>query len=390
MERLLATLLVLGLALASMPRPVPAEQFTPAQTEQMSDDPVQLVQQLGDRNFAVRRRATARLVELGILAAGPLERGVQSKDREISFRARHALKIVRENDFQRRLRAFASGLESAESYHLPGWARFAKEVGTGPDARALFVEMQQAEPKILAAIEETPERVDEVLRLRIGYLQDAIAQGHQSNQLPLGTIASILFVLNGQDIELSMLSTQSIGSYFRYPSFAGAIQAGSQRDVLRKMLAVWIEKSKGWDAYHAMFLSMQYGIPVGLAPAQRILHGELEQQNQTYFLCYALLTCARFGDASQYSLIETLLDNKTPYGGTIAMTGKKKFQTQIRDIALATLVHLEKLDHKDFGFTRFRSHGSQVFNTSSVAFENDEKRDIAIQKWFEYRRRQGE
>jgi hypothetical protein len=354
----------------------------------VADDPVELVADLGHRSFAVRRTATARLIELGVVAMDALQRGVQSEDREISFRSRHVLAIVRQNDFQRRLRAFASGRELGEQYHLPGWPLFAKQVGTSREARALFVEMQQAEPELLAALEVAPEEIGETLTERIAILQHARAASQQSNQPSLGTIASILFVLNCHDVDLPLVLVQSIGSYFRYDSFDTAIQTGANRDLLRKMLGTWIERSDGWDAYHAMYLSMKYNIPAGLAPAQRILKGEVERTNESYFVAIALHTVARFGDRSHIELVETALDNNTPFGGTIGVAGKAKYRTQIRDIALATAVHLAKLDHQEFGFERFRSHSSQVFHTNSAAFENDEKREQAMKKWIEYRRGQ--
>jgi hypothetical protein len=273
-----------------------------------------------------------------------------------------------------------------EQYHLPGWPLFAKQVGTSREARALFVEMQQAEPELLAALEIAPEELGETLTERIAILQTARAESGQSDQPSLGTITSILFVLNCHEVELPLVLVQSIGSYFRYDTFDTAIQTGANRDLLRKMLGKWIEESDGWDAYHAMYLAMKYNIPTGLSPAKRILEGEVERTNESYFLAIALHTLARFGDSSHIELAETALDNNTPFGGTIGVAGKAKYRTQIRDIALATLVHLAKLDHKEFGFERFRTHGTQVFQTNSAAFENDEKREQAIKTWMDYRR----
>ena len=137
-----------------------------------------------------------------------------------------------------------------------------------------------------------------------------------------------------------------------------------------------------------MYLAMKYNIPSGLTPAKRILLGEVERTNESYFVAIALHAIARFGDSSHIELAETALDNNTPFGGTIGVAGKAKYRTQIRDIALATVVHLAKLDHKEFGFERFRTHGTQVFQTNSAAFENDEKREEAISKWMQYRRGQ--
>jgi len=357
--------------------------------EPSADNIARLVEQLGDRRFSVRRQATSRLIDLGVASIEALRRGVRSSDREVSFRSRHVLSMVRENDFQRRLRAFARSRDASDDYQLPSWTRFAKDVGTGSEARSLFVDMQQAEPRLLASLEKNPEAIGEALAERIGLLQANMSSGREADLPSLGTITTILFILNGQDVKLPQIAIQSVGSFFRYPAFSQAIESGSRRELLRKMLGTWIERSEGWDAYHAMFLSMQYGIARGIEPAKRILRGELqEKQNQTYFLGYALLTMARFGDSSHYPIIEPLLENETPYGGTIAVAGNKKFRTQIRDIALATLVHLAKLDHEDFGFTRYRTHASQVFHPSSVAFEDDERRDKWIQKWLDDRQAQ--
>ena len=118
-----------------------------------------------------------QLVELGVEAIAALEEGVQSNDREVSFRSRHALDIVREHDFQRRLRAFAAGQDAQETYELPGWALFRKEVGDGLEARRLFVEMQQAEPQLLQALARSPDKAVEALVDRLEEIQQAPGPG---------------------------------------------------------------------------------------------------------------------------------------------------------------------------------------------------------------------
>ena len=385
MGRMLAEKLVFGLAFLIGPAVVVAGPGASGDGHRQGTSPAALVQQLGDPSFAVRNRAMAQLVEQGVGAIDALERGVQSKDREIRFRSQHALKTVRENDFQRRLQAFAAGRDAHESYQLPGWGRFYKEVGGGSEARALFVEMQQAEPELLALLDSAPEKLADALVQRVVELQEMAQGGQQAAQVSLGTIATILFILNDEHLDLPALVSQSLGSYFRYPTFASAIQTGSQRDLLRTMLGTWIEHSKGWDAYHAIYLSLQYDIPRGLVPAKKVLVGEVHEQNQTYFVCYAMLAYAKFGSEADVGLIEPLLEDATPYAGSIAVRGKAKYRTEVRDIALATLVRLTKQNPKDFGFDRMRTSSSLVFNTGSLAFENDAKREAAIKKWRAFR-----
>lgn len=348
--------------------------------------PEELVAQLGDTQFAVRKRATDQLIQLGIRAVPALEKGVQSGDREIRFRCRIALERVRELDFQRRLRAFASGQDAEESYELPAWPLFRKEVGGGLEARRLFVEMQQSEPALLLALERDPENVVEVLADRLERIQLAAQSSGKAAEADLGTVASLLFVANccpsGESAELAVYD---LSGFLRQDTFALAIQAGPQQDVLRKLLTVWIERARSWEAFHAVLLAMQYNIPQGLVPARRLLDGDSGDPNESVYRGFALQTFARFGDASHIPIVEPFLEDTSPYGGSLSISDKAKYQTQIRDIALATLVFLVDEDPKKFGLNRLKTSSTQVFNTSSVAFEDDTKRAEAMAAWHAYR-----
>ena len=364
--------------------------------------PAELVQQLADPRFVVRKRAMERLVEQGVAAAAALEEGVQSNDREVSFRSRHALSIIREHDFQRRLRVFAAGQDAQETYELPGWALFRKEVGDGLEARRLFVEMQQAEPELLQALERSPDKAVELLVERLDEIQEEARTEHKQHAVSLGTVAALLFISNQDHGESMGLAVQNLTAFYRHDVFAAAIESGPEREVLRKMLGTWIENSRSWDRFHAMLLAMQFDLPEGLAPAKRMLADLSEglapakqtaaenslDPNQAVYRGFALQTIARFGDESHIPIVEPLLDDVSPYGGNSSISTKARYQTQIRDIALATLVHLAKQDPKKFGLTRLKPSSTQVFNTSSLAFEDDAKRDEAIKKWRAFRAEQ--
>ena len=61
------------------------------------------------------------------------------------------------------------------------------------------------------------------------------------------------------------------------------------------------------------------------------------------------------------------------------------YRTQIRDIALATLVELAGQKHSQYGFANLQKHPQYVFNASTLAFANDADREEAIQTWRESR-----
>jgi hypothetical protein len=380
-------LLTLCLGAAALPGAYANGAQSSGESERVAS-PAELVQQLADPRFAVRKRAMEQLVAQGVAAAAALEAGVESTDREVSFRSRHALTIIREHDFQRRLRAFAAGQDAQETYELPGWTLFRKEVGDGLEARRLFVEMQQAEPQLLQALERSPDKAVELLVQRLDQLQGEARTGQKQQSASLGTLAALLFVSNHDRGESVGMAVQNLAACYRYDVFVTAMEAGAEREILRKMLGTWIENARSWDRFQAMLLAIQFDLPQGLAPAKHMLADESRDPNQAVYRGFALQTIARFGDESHIPLVEPLLDDASPYGANSAAAAKASFQTQIRDIALATVVHLARQDPKTFGLTRLKPNSTQVFNTSSLAFENDAKRDEAIKKWRAFRAEQ--
>ncbi len=337
------------------------------------------MKRLGDPRFSVRERATNDLVQLGSDAIGALEDGCQSSDREVRFRSRRVLEIVREYDFQCRLEAFAGGSDVGGGA-LPGWERFRYEVGEGRPARMLFVEMQKSEPQLLRLLEESPGKIGDALALRVMEIQASLQYERDGSPLDLGTVTAILFICNSTKESSDLPTAQAVTYFLKQTSFTNALRAGTERELLRKMLGQWIERSEGWTAYQSLVMALQYNIPSGLVTAKRLLN-ETPDPNLAYARYYALLAMARFGSQLDLKLIESFLDDRTPYGATVQVNREVKFRPQIRDVALAALVHLTKQKFSDYGFDRLRLEPIFVFDMNTIAFENDEKRDEAIQRW---------
>jgi hypothetical protein len=359
-----------------------------AQTESTPPDSPptahQLVKRLGDPRFSIRERATNELVLLGSDAIGALEEGCHASDREVRFRSQRVLEIVREYDFQRRLERFADGRDDADGSGLPSWERFRYDVGENRPARTLFVEMQKSEPELLRTLNDSPEKVADALSLRVAEIQSSLQYQRTNAQLDLGSIAAVLFVYNNSHAKADLRTAQAITYFLKQNSFTSALQTGSERELLRKMLSQWIEQSEGWMAYQGMTMALQFGLPSGLVTAKRLLN-QPPDPNLAYARWYALITMARFGSLDDLELIESFLDDTTPYGTTVRVNRQVKYRTQMRDVALAALVHLTKQKFADYGFDRLRAQPTFVFDLNSIAFENDEKRDEAIKRWREHR-----
>jgi hypothetical protein len=332
-----------------------------------------LVRQLGDEQFSAREAATEKLIKIGLPATSALEEGRKDADREIRYRSERVLSIVREMDFQQRLDAFARG-RGDEDYGLPGWDRFRKALGDSSELRSLFVEMQKYEPEAMQALEEGPKAAAELLNLRTTQLQ--LSMQLYRHQLTLGNIAALILLAGDDEVTVSQQASQSLYSFCYQQSFRTAVQNGPKTNAMRKLLGNWIRRGEGFSAYQGLGLAMQYDLKEGLIPAEKELRN---RGNQAHITQYAILTLAKLGDESHVPLLETALDDTTRC--TMMRINNRNYETQVRDIALAALLHVTKQDPKTYGFDRLQTHPQIVFNTTTVGFESDTERNEALAKW---------
>jgi len=338
---------------------------------------VALVQQLGDEHFATRERATSELIKMGLPGRKALEEGRGHADREIRYRCGRILSLIEELDFQRRLAGFAAGRDGGE-YGLPGWTRYRSLFGDDGDARRLFVEMQKAEAELMQAVENGPEGVGKVADVRCLELQQSQRVSRQS--IPLGSVASLLFAAGDEKVHLNLQSQSILCSLCYQSEVRNAMFDTSKKKFVEKMLGTWIKRSDGWTAYQSLSLAMQYDLKEGLVPAVKTLE---KPGTQPHVRQNAILAIAKLGDDSHIALLESLLDDESRCASQ--RIKDVTYQTQIRDVALAAVLIMRKQDPKKFGFDRIQQHPTNVLVTSTVGFENDEKRNKAIAKWKEFK-----
>jgi len=338
---------------------------------------VMLVQDLGDEQFSIRERATTQLIEMGLPAREALQEGRQHADREIRYRCERILAIVEELDFQRRLAAFAAGRTDGEN-ELPGWAHFRSTFGDDGEARAFFVEMQKAEPGVLKAVEDGSQGVGKAVDLRCTELQQA--QRISRQQVPLGSIAALLFAAGDKNVHLTLQSGSYLCSLCYQTEWQNAMNDTVKKKFARQMLGAWVKRGDGFTAYQTLSLAMRFDLKEGLVPAVKLLENP---GNQAYIRQNAILAITKLGDDSHAKLLESLLEDATQI--TARKMKDVTYTTQIRDVALAALVIMKKQDPKKFGFDRIQQNTTNVFSTNTVGFQNDEQRGKALAKWKEFK-----
>ena len=361
----LPLLIVMPLIAAAQP---PAEESEPA----LLAESIGLVQQLGDEEFATRERATNRLIEIGLPARSPLERGSDHPDREIRYRCERILGIVLELDFQRRLTAFATG--RSDGTDLPAWNRFRELFGDDGESRAMFVEIQKAEGELMVTVENGPDGVAAMINSRCAELQ--LTQRSAGRPISLGNIMGLLFAVLDDELTLNFQTSSNLCNFCSQPPMNDAMNDPSKQKFVRRVLGSWIKRSEGWTAYQTMALAMQYGLEEGLVPAARVLKNPGEQP---FVRQNAILAVAKLGGERHVELLEELLEDTARCSAQ--RINNVTYETQVRDVALAAILIIRDQDPKKFGFNRIQLNDTNVFITSTVGFENEDKRKKVFDKY---------
>ncbi len=337
----------------------------------------QLIQQLGENRFEVRDRATRQLLEIGSRAEPALTRQLKNPDPEIQYRCRDILELISVHNFERRLEGFLTENGESGDHRLPGWERYHRAYGSSKAAKELFVAMLRTEPELLKALEENRQVVAEMLSDQVTEYQ----QGLRFRQfITLPSVATMLFIGSEDDVDLDLPAKQTVLSFCYQNSFREGMADGSEfQETLQKILERQLSENYEDIAQLGIMLAMQFDLPVGVTLAKGILQ---KDKSPKHMQLYAMLTMAKLGDkddAELHNLLKGRLENITPLNATVI--DDKALQTQVRDVALAALLHLQGQGLKQFGFEFVQEQPMMLFAPHTLGFENDEKRSVAFEKW---------
>jgi hypothetical protein len=103
---------------------------------------------------------------------------------------------------------------------------------------------------------------------------------------------------------------------------------------------------------------------------------------------HGMVILAKHDGKKHIELFESFLNDK----GNVSSFGignKLHGSTEVRDVALAMLVHLTDQKHTEYDFTFSREKGySLLFNAPFLGFTTPAERDIAFKKWQDWKARQ--
>ena len=345
--------------------------------------------QLGDDVYTVRQRAADQLLDAGAAARGPLLSVAEGPDPEVRAAARRLVTLINESEFQRRLAAFAADTEGRLGLSLPGWDEYRELVGDDPPARELFVEMQQQEGPLLVQFFENGDSADSsawasrLLRL----LRRQAVPGRGIVAPTMGSCATMLFLGSLEKSDVSNQTAMQLIQLIQRPPVRESLAVG-KGGTARRLVVAWITHCPNDEQSvlrQRLQLALKYKLSEALPLALAVAHGDPKYLTVDPMVrMTAILAVGKFGSDKDTAALEPLLEDQTicvAAGRTLDATHRKLPEVQIRDVALAVILHLNNQNLTEYGFHRAQHHAENLFLVNMLGLPSDAECLQAAAKW---------
>jgi hypothetical protein len=187
------------------------------------------------------------------------------------------------------------------------------------------------------------------------------------------------------DIKLSVHCDIQFYSMFSQTQVFQLLERAEQRDTLRRMMAAWVARcvKSGNIPQYPLMVALQYDLKESTLKLGREMLAAANNRRgtSTSTLPYLMLAVGKFGDKQDVELLEPLIDNKTVCHTWHTGKHPEPIKIEVRDVALAVLVHLTGQEHKDYGFELLQRYDRTLFSVHTCGYVENEKREAAMAKW---------
>ncbi|MFO0804220.1 MAG: hypothetical protein U0791_13995 [Gemmataceae bacterium] len=375
----------------------------------------ELVRMLSSDVFKEREQAQDALAKMGRLARPALLEALTSDPSpEVRTRALRLIPRAEAADLQARIDTFLADKDAKFQHDLPGWNLFKKELdpkdaGTEKALREIYVDAIKtpANMDLLNALSSTPEAAGRAIaerRMTLFVQQNPGAWGRIApggsmtpKQPTLADIAILLLAETHTDSKY-ITRNQNFGitaaQFIQTQASMNAINnpdSSPQAKAYRQVFIRWMDtRVSPDDLTQVYWMANNFR---NVKEAGNLLRRIVTTEGvQPYAKAQCLIFLSQRGGPDELAIIRTQLKNDSSTGNRIQIVqpnGKDPgvfLEAQIRDIALALLLHHEKQDHAKYGFGFQNGFTSAMIaqNYYGYGFKTDDDRKAAHKKFEEY------
>jgi hypothetical protein len=357
-----------------------ADAKPPTHVPPSSEHIATLVHQLGHESFPVRERASTDLIRLGRAAKPALLAGLGDTDLEVRRRCQFILPLALRRDLEARLAAFLADKDHKNDHGLPGWARYHELVGNGDIARDLFIQISKADPDLLEAVATEPKAAGDRFTYRCQFLQQlAYNPTGNGTMVSLADLANLLFIATDPMFQMPAESLHLFTNLLTY-QMPQRLTPGARAELVKKLALRWIQRQDASNLGQTLELAVKLNLKESLDLALR----EVRNKNGVpYSRAMAIMAVGQLGGKQHATELEPLLA-ETAQVGSFGINNTQG-NTEVRDVALATLIHLHGQKLKDYGFAAAEAWPDTEISLQNgpifLGFSNKNKRELALKKW---------
>jgi hypothetical protein len=359
-------------------RPAFADDAAPASEEHSKA--VALVRQLGSRSFRVREQAARELMKMKLAARQAVEEGIKDKDPEVRRRCGQLLPDILRAELFARIAAFVADKEGKRDHHLPGWKLFRELAGPGEDARQLFADLSRREIELLDLLEKNPSRAGTLSAKRCERLWNMSSTSRGMALLPGDVIPLFLVTADKRAGVGTAMGYQLCGMLDR-PGLREEMTVKGPGSPFKRLVVAWMGRlTEDYALSRALEATERLQMPERFELAKKVVRNKGGGGARGH----ALVLLGKADAKAHVALFESLLEDTASVAGFgigVANGPNIQGQTEVRDIALAMLVHATGQKHDDYGFAYTRAGRSFLFNAPFLGFSSKEERETAFKKW---------
>ena len=349
----------------------------------------ELVEKLGNDDFAVREDAQTRLLQMGRLALSALSEGVATHPSpEVRFRCNWLLPRAEEADLQARIDTFLADTEGKFDHDLPGWAPFSEFAGSTLTARRVFVDLlsNSTNRSLMLGSAHAGADLAQLVAARKQeiYLWRFPRPPSTNRREPaLADMIALMFSESRVPSRLSV-PTISVVSALNTNALSEAIHGtGEKARVYKAVVVRWVEtRDEPVAMYQAITFATNLRLREASAMAARLV---ALKTAPTFYRAQAAMSLSRLEATEQIPALEATFEDETMVI-VVRRPNAAQEEIQMRDVGLAAALLLAGQTPEDYGFTQqYKSSGEGIRYHYSNWVIAAEKRPAALSKWKTWR-----
>ena len=341
-----------------------------------------LISRLDHDSFLTREKARQQLIQIALeVGTDDLRRGLTHEAMEVRLATREIIHAVQQKTAEQQLAKFTNPNVPARQLKSHGWLRFSSSAGTDMHARRTFAALARRHPLFSRGtpiVGQDGEAIVDPFRL----------SGDDSDRW---TILLSEHITSNRDQPSARVVTQSarIAMALSNPSLGPKLPSRRHPSttVIERLISTWLQESN--PAHHCprtrLMIAARYHCDDRAIEICERVFADTRSSPSSVVTAMLVATKLNPGEIDHVNTIDHVIanytaDTRTAHVWQVIADRKTKIRTQVRDVAMALMLHRQNLDPRTFGFEHLEADPLLGFRDHSLGFADEPSRQATLDR----------